>query len=351
MYLPTKVRNQMSYERGVMLIWSEQEIQKLKTLGDAVPAGPGGVYRIPQHHAKTFEDAMYIIGGYRRLAENIGFHCVFRGQTRDYYDTTGVLIVLPGIIRSPELYEQYLTGGAVRDSLAPWLKVLKDLGIETGTGLNVKHTLSRRDGSTIRGNLFVNHPVALLRANPEVASILQHYGFPTDHLDASTDPVISLWFALHESQSKRGRISFRRLTPRKRAKRGRPPRPTDTADVPTLHVYLQPVSSVEDLKEDFPLVDLSRLEALTLAAKRPTRQSAVSMPCGAFGVSQYSPRLHPTLSIRSPNLRWPAGIIKLYFPFESVERPDLTAKKLFPKSEPLYRSLIKINAPHLAIYE
>lgn len=40
-----------------------REIKKLTALGDAAPARPEGTHRIPQHHAPTFEDALYILGG------------------------------------------------------------------------------------------------------------------------------------------------------------------------------------------------------------------------------------------------------------------------------------------------
>jgi hypothetical protein len=191
-YLPTEIRDPVSYEGGGTLIWSDREIKKLTALGDAVDVGYGA-YRIPQHHARTVEDAMHIVGGYLRFAESIGFVCVFRGQTRDYFNAVGVLLVLPAILRSMQLYQRYISNHrAFHDLLNPWLSVMVDLGIQTGTGLKVDHTVRHSNGHATAGRLLVNHPVALLRANPVVAAILQHYGFPTDHLDASTDPAVSL---------------------------------------------------------------------------------------------------------------------------------------------------------------
>jgi hypothetical protein len=120
-----------------------------------------------------------------------------------------------------------------------------------------------------------------------------------------------------------------------------------TAGMPTLHVYLQPPT---DLKAPYPLVYLSRLEALTAVAQRPTRQSAVSLPFGDFSVGWPSPRMAFPLFEAGELYRWPAALIKLYFPFDALGRPDITAEGLFPKEEPLYRRLLKLRVPYLAIY-
>jgi hypothetical protein len=192
--------------------------------------------------------------------------------------------------------------------------------------------------------------LAILRASPVVAAILQHYGFPTDHLDASTDPEVALWFALHESRTVRRRISFLPLSARAWVKRANARSPLDRADIPTLHIYLQPSNKLENLKDEYPLVDLAHYKALTSVAKRPTYQSAVSLPFGGFTVDRPSLRMLPLFGVRSPAYRWPAAIVKIYFPFAALGRDDLTAEKLFPKDEPLYRRLLEVKAPRLAIY-
>jgi hypothetical protein len=56
---------------------------------------------------------MTIIGGYQRFADKIGFSCVFRGQTRDYFNAVEVLLVLPGILRVNRLYQS--TSATVAD--------------------------------------------------------------------------------------------------------------------------------------------------------------------------------------------------------------------------------------------
>jgi hypothetical protein len=123
----------------------------------------------------------------------------------------------------------------------------------------------------------------------------------------------------------------------------------DTAKVPTLHVYLQPPSSGENLYEKYPLVDLSCLEGLSAIAQRPSSQSAVSLPCSSFSFGSPSSRILPMLET-SPVLRWPAAIIKLYFSFEACNRTDIISETLFPKEERLYKRLLAVGAPHLAVY-
>jgi hypothetical protein len=351
MYLPSEIREWIQHQQGCTLVWSDRELETLAGLGDAVPVGSRGTFRIPQHHAHTPEDALRIIDGYRHIGETIGWPCVFRGQTRDFYNATGSLIVLPAVARSSRLHLQYLHHHRkFSEAMQPWLAVLESLGINTHTGLEFDHEAPGWDGRVLYGKLRVGSRVALLRANPVVAGILQHYGFPTDHLDVSTDPIVSLWFALHAGEKVRRRgISFRALSPAAHTTRGTPPQPADVADVPTLHVYLQPPAPVEDMQQKYALVYLTRLSTLTAVASRPVRQSAVSLPCGEFRLVFY-PRVQLPFVSTNTNLRWPAALIKLYFPFEALDRQDLTQEVLFPRDEPLYRRLLECKVPHLAVY-
>jgi hypothetical protein len=348
MYLPTKL-GQITNVGGATQIWSDEELVKLAAMGDAVPVGSVARYRIPQHHAHNLEDAMRIVSGYRHLAGQIGWACVFRGQTRDYY-VSGSLAVRPAIARSAELYTDFATNaGAFRASLDTWVAVLTELGIETDASVRGEYTLRRLDRDVLMG-YSIDHPVVLLRANPVVAAILQHYGFPTDHLDVTTDAYVSLWFALHAASSDdKGAISFHPVSPPRKVRRGEPPQPTDTAEVPTLHVYLEPPPSGADLHEEYPFIDLSRLEKLSAVAKRPTRQSAASLTCSSFSLGSPSPRILPILEVTNLH-RWPAAIIKLYFSYEECNRPDITSEALFPRDEHLYRRLLAVKAPYLAIY-
>jgi FRG domain len=348
MYLPTKITGEISNVGGVTQIWSDEELAKLTAMGDAVAVGSRAQYRIPQHHAHNLEDAMRIVGSYRKLSGQIGWHCVFRGQTRDYY-VSDSLAVLPAIARSKDSI------GAFFEPLRTWLGVFTELGIETDAGLRGEYkwhpSLSDQD---VRMRYRINHPLVRLRAMPVVAAILQHYGFPTDHLDVSTDPYVSLWFALHATSSDdRGAISFHPVTPPKEVRRRKPPQPTETAEVPALYVYVEPPRSGDDRPDDLherePFIDLSRLGKLSAVAQRPTRQSAASLVCSSFSFDSPSPRILPILEV-TDIYRWPAAIIKLYFSFEACNRPDITFETLFPKDEHLYRRLLEVKAPYLAVY-
>src|SRR5262245_19527875 len=341
MYLPTNI-GEISNVGGVTQIWSDEELAKLTAMGDAVAVGSRAQYRIPQHHAHNFEDAMRSVGGYRKLSEQIGWRCVFRGQTRDYY-VSDSLAVLPAIARSKDSI------GAFFEPMRTWLGVLTELGIETDAGLRGEYKSHH-----VRADYTIGHPLVRLRAMPVVAAILQHYGFPTDHLDVSTDPYVSLWFALHATSSDdRGAISFHPVTPPKEVRRRKPPQPTDTAEMPTLHVYVEPPrhgdDRLDDLHEREPFIDLSRLGKLSAVAQRPTRQSAASLVCSSFSFDSPSPRILPILEV-TDIYRWPAAIIKLYFSFEACNRPDITSETLFPKDEHLYRRLLEVKAPYLAVY-
>jgi hypothetical protein len=350
MYLPRDVRKRLSFEDGIVEVWSESDIATLASMGDALPIR-GGEYHAPQHHARSFEQLLYILSGYEEIARDFRLHIAFRGQTRDYFDSAGNLTVLSGVERNSELARDYtLNGLKYRKALEPWLKVLNEHDIRTDTGVGFKHSLVLPNGSQAHGTVVVNHVVALLRSNLVVAAILQHYGFPTDHLDASTDLAVALWFALHKARNHDGRTLFDAVVPPRKVRRRKPLRASDAAGVPSLHVYLQRLSFVDDLRQDHPVIVLSQCRELTAVAKRPVRQSAISMPCGRFCMTPGSSQLPPRFVMAGPSRRWPAAVIKLYFPFDEVNRPDLTARKLFPTRERLYRALLKIGAPYLAIY-
>jgi hypothetical protein len=236
-YRPTRLRNEFSFGGGCTRLWSDEELKTLTDMGDAVTVGPRRhECCIPQHHAYTAADAMSIVNGYRLVAERIGWPCLFRGQTRDYYSEEGKLLVLPTLMRSRflRLYGQLVSS---KEAVKPWLDVLKDLGITTDSGISTD--LRTTDGHKI-GEFFSTAPLAVMRGNPAVAGILQHYGFPTNHLDVTTDPIVSLWFALHASSTYRRRITFSPVPHQRAAKRRKPPRPEDVSEIPTLHVYIAP---------------------------------------------------------------------------------------------------------------
>jgi len=177
-HLPIKVREEVSFQAGCMSIWSDEKFDNLAKLGDAVEIGYGGQCRIVQHHASTAEEALTIVDAYRRFAQSIGWPCVLRGQTRDYYGRSGRLMVLPAIMRSTDLYLDFKHAGrSYRDAVRPWLEVLRELEIFTGSGVEYNWSSPTGEGR-LPGKVVVNAPAAIMRANPVVAGILQRYGLP-----------------------------------------------------------------------------------------------------------------------------------------------------------------------------
>ena len=336
-HFPTKVREEVVFEQGCAQIWADEDLNEFEKHGDCARGGGRSELRIPQHHAYTVEQALQFINRYRQLAERFRWEFVLRGQTRDYYhEASGRLLELPSIMRPHNLdfYTDcvYYTR-EYRQAAEPWMQVLEDLGVET---------------SAARGQ--IHHPVAAGRLNPVTPAILQHYGFPTDHLDVTTDPLVALWFALHATKSDRkGRIHHNPLPARSALRRRKHPRAQDAAAVPSVHVIIQPPFRAEELHQPFPLVHLAALDALTRVAKRPMLQSAVSLPCTTARVSEVLSLDVPPIGVGTV-YRWPAAILKLYFPFKDTGRSDMTAEALFPKDEPLYQRLFEVKAPHLAIY-
>jgi len=334
---PAEMRKPVVFEQGCAQVWPDAKLQEFEKRGDAAAGGSNGKLRIPQHHAHTVQEALDVLEGYRQVANHIGWEFVLRGQSRDYYyPESDKLLALPSIMR-PHMMETYMdflySNSTYQAAVEPWLRILNKLEVDTSS-------------VPIR----VRHPVAVGRGNPVVPAILQHYGFPTDHLDATTDPVVALWFALHASRSdNRGRISFKPLVPVPKVRRTKRPRSRDVADVPTVHVVIQPKFSADNLNESFPLVHLASLDTLIRVAKRPVCQAGASLPCTAAYVDGYYEPGEFSLQVRTI-YRWPAAILKLYFSFEALGRTDVTAATLFPSDEVLYRSLLDAKVPYLAIY-
>jgi hypothetical protein len=229
-----------------------------------------------------------------------------------------------------------------------WIKLLSNLGIEAGLTGTFTQRFQTRD---VPRKYRIKQPITIMRGKPTIAAILQHCGFPTSCLDASLDPAVSLWFALHEAaKTKKGPIAFQPITPIETIARRNPPHPSDTAEVPTRHIYVHPPLLSEDLMERYPLVDLACIDELSAIAQRPKRQSAFLLRTQTFTFSTPSRRLIPMFGMESPHYRWPTAVITLYFPFQAFNRADITSDTLFPKDEPISEQLLAARAPHLAIY-
>jgi hypothetical protein len=80
---------------------------------------------IPLHHAETVEGFLLYVAAYEELGRELGFHCLFRGQTRDYF-LHEHLRVMPYSFRqegeafSPGVVER----SWVEQQLTPWVRFL-----------------------------------------------------------------------------------------------------------------------------------------------------------------------------------------------------------------------------------
>lgn len=346
-----RFRERVSNSGGFTALVSDDYLDELAAQGNVVWADHRRKLRIPLHHAGTPEEAVRLIGEYSRLAERLKWSCLFRGQVRDYFDrSTGRLLVTPMILRPRWLEAYYVENNRWHDEVQPWFRVLRDLGIDTGSGIDVSSDLLKDSGFDLPEGLSVSHPTAVMRANPVVAGILQHYGFPTGHLDVTSDATVALWFALHTTfKARDGRISFR---PRRGAgaPRGSPPGPADLAHTPSVYIFVQPPFSAGSLREMYPVVFLNQVERLVAVARRPVIQAAASLPF--IGIHVYPASPYASLPVFGSQVcwRWPAAAVKLHFAFRDLGRSDMTAQVIFPDDEPLYQRLCSANVPHLARY-
>jgi len=174
-------------------------------------------FLIPQYRALDLDDFRQSVDKFRRLeSQEAGIQCLFRGQTRDYFDKTGSLGCLPAGYRTARLRSWY--DGAdpkqLESQLAIWDKILvEEFGVKVGSAL---HFTYRGSGFT---HFYVDRsPMARISTNTMPLSILQHYGFPSPSLDVTADPLVALWFASHVcTRTTRGRLHYEPL-------RLRPPR-------------------------------------------------------------------------------------------------------------------------------
>lgn len=346
-----RFRERVSNAGGFTALVNDDYLDELAAQGNVAWVDNRQKLRIPLHHAATPDEALRLIAEYSSLAEEVKWSCLFRGQVRDYFDrSTGRLLVTPMILRPRWLGAYYVATSRWSDEVRPWFQVLHDLGIDTGSGIGVGSDLLRDSGFDLPQGLSVSHPTAVARANPVVAGVLQHYGFPTGNLDVTSDATVALWFALHTAVKARdGRIAFR---PRRSAgsPRGSPPGPADLAQTPSLYIFVQPPFSAGDLREMYPIVFLNQVKRLIAVAQRPVVQEAASLPFLGIHVYPASPYARMPVFGDTIRSRWPAAVVKLHFPFRDLGRADMTAQAIFPSDEPLYRRLCAANVPHLARY-
>jgi hypothetical protein len=322
----------------------------------------GRRFLIPQYRARSLDDFQRSVDKFRSLeSREGGILCLFRGQTRDYFDATGSLGCLPAGYRTARWRRWYHGADQTQleSKLVVWDRILVgEFGIEIGSAVGFEQS-----APGFRRFYADRSPEARVSTNIMLLSILQHYGFPTPSLDVTADPLIALWFASHVgTRATRGRVRYEPVHPVPTAPVDGTPQ--QLSEIPSVLIFLQNprLSAVNDL---------TSVEALRGIADRPFRQEAVLLPFEALSATPVElpwgppggPYYRPDeVSLPSPKLlvskerrqthRVPAAMIKVCFGAEELRsaRPELTAEYLFPTTEILYSRLLTERAPHLAVY-
>ena len=332
-----QIRQTIESSKGRISWVTDEAANRLRASGALLSTGEE--HFVPRHVAYTPRDLERFLAEYQCFAEKFASRCLLRGQSCDYFDDDGNLCVQPSAFRTPKLRKLFAWGPGgshLDEQLSLWDTILSSLGIDVDS--RVKHKLRLENG----GKVFLEARDAAVRiaSNPQLGAILEHYGFPTPHLDVTTIAAVALYFALHKATRTRGGLCFNSVE-------------TQQLDLvsfvepfPSIHLYF----SSAHLDAGAECIDLCSLPDLVKVARRPTAQHAYSLTCVAHD-------LH--LSIDSTaryatdyRLRLPVAIIKVAFPYASASGcfEPLTQHELFPTDEPIYRELLRARAPYLVRY-
>ena len=321
------------------LILNQSEQKRLASQGDAIAVhwAADQPRIIPQHHATTPAEFFAYAESYAQLTSRVPLHCLFRGQTRDYFKAGGELSVLPAGFRSQG--GPFSRGLVKREwvdaQLMPWLAYLSDAcGIDLGSCLKFVPVVE--DLGVCRW--LATRALELTGSSLGIIALLQHYGFPTYFLDVTPNAAIAAWFALNQAVTAiDGTLAFARLpgvpVTRKIGRR----LPEEIADIPCVQVYLQRRDD-----EQWPVLDLRKLPGLGEVALRPNRQEAFFLP---FMAAQFNSNKFSDVEC----WRLPTAVIKLYFGANELEsRPgELSADHLMPRNDPIYGALWSKDVPML----
>ena len=331
-----EVRDQIESTEGRIAWLTDRAAEQLRAAGRLVSTRSDHV--IPQHVARTPNDLEALLAEYQSFAESLSSRCVLRGQSRDYFDDDGFLSVLPYSFRTPELRDEFewtlRRSSRLDDMLSAWESVLSSLGIDVDS-------LGRKERILDGQKIIVHDRAATTRvaSNPQFGAILQHYGFPTPHLDATDSAAVALYFALHHARITPDGLLYEPVEGADGAARKEP--------IPTLHIFL--AHSPLDLSA--PTIELQSLLDLVQVARRPVVQQAHSLTFvvhhfDVVGVEHrvlYAERFFP---------RFPVAVVKLSFSYALAAKRfgALAQRELFPRDEPLYKALLSANAPRLTRY-
>jgi tetratricopeptide (TPR) repeat protein len=146
------------------------------------------VPRIPVRNVDEWHD---IIDRISQLSPEYG-RLVYRGQVRDWR-TEGDLSLEPALLRTTRSHAD------IEKAIDLWRNTLERfLGdLAHGSAGALIHKVGNSAAYVHPPQFSKTGRLLELIYSPEVGGTMQHYGFPTDFLDVTSDPDIALWFALH----------------------------------------------------------------------------------------------------------------------------------------------------------
>jgi FRG domain len=263
-----QIRQTIESSKGRISWVTDEAANRLRASGALLSTGEE--HFVPRYVAYTPRDLERFLAEYQCFAEKFASRCLLRGQSCDYFDDDGNLCVQPSAFRTPKLRKLFASGPGgshLDEQLSLWDTILSSLGIDVDS--RVKHKLRLENG----GKVFLETRDAAVRiaSNPQLGAILEHYGFPTPHLDVTTIAAVALYFALHKATRTRGGLCFNSVE-------------TQQLDLvsfvepfPSIHLYF----SSAHLDAGAECIDLCSLPDLVKVARRPTAQHAYSLTCVA----------------------------------------------------------------------
>jgi hypothetical protein len=195
----------MSSFKGRISWIGDEAANRLRASGALLSTGEE--HFIPRHVAYTPRDLENILAEYQCFAESLDSRCLLRGQSCDYFGDDGHLCVQPSAFRTlqlSKLFAGHPSRSRLDEQLSMWEPILSSIGINVDS--RVKHQLRLENGGEV--SLHAKHAAVRIATNPELGGILQHYGFPTPHLDATSSAAVALYFALHKANKTRAGLCF-----------------------------------------------------------------------------------------------------------------------------------------------
>ncbi len=289
-------------------------------------------YQVPLISVQNLYQYRAIVSTLKELASR-QFPILFRGQSRSWLVDANVSLT-PARFRSPLGQDELVEAvEAWREVLRPYLGGLSEKpGGTFGWGDESHGTLLQVPPMEVTGNMMA------MAWQPELAGTLQHYGFPTEFLDASPDPDVALWFALRQAQKDADGVIWH--TPSTWSSND----PTERW--PVIYV-LKPLR--------YQVVDLTDGCLTQGASQRASRQHATLVSFLVYKEPMLDPlaRVAGTDGLPPERVLHPPDLVLALrlWPDSSWQRVKLPeASWYFPEEDAIYQQLMKSNVPFVARY-